>query len=116
MRTTAPHSRGSGGSHSGLTLEHDDTVSQVRSHDEVVFDNERCLLRVKDVPVRQRDRHMSHPRICDFYRTLAYLLITLLAIMRCSESKKLNGDPVRWPPAHTMCVPLTRTVHPTGRY
>jgi len=34
--------------------------------------------------------------ICRFPVGFAYLLMTLLAIIRCSESKKLNGDPVRW--------------------
>jgi hypothetical protein len=92
-RTTAPHLRGSGSGHSGLPLEYNDTVSQVRGHDEVVLDDERCLLSVEDVSVRHKD--MSPPGVCEFCRGFAYLLIILLAIMRCSESKKLNDDLIR---------------------
>ena len=44
------HSRGSSSSNSRFTLEHNDTVSQVCGHDEVVLDDERRLLSVEDVP------------------------------------------------------------------
>ena len=93
VRTTAPHSRGSGSRHSRLPLEHNDTVSQVCGHDEVMLDDERCLLSVEDVSVQHKD--MRPPGVCGFSRGFAYLLMILLAIMRCSESKKLNGDLVR---------------------
>jgi len=33
-----------------LSLEHDDAVSEIRRHDEVVLDNERSLLGVQNKP------------------------------------------------------------------
>lgn len=51
LRTIAHSSRSSGSSHRRLTLEYNDAISQVCGHDEVVFDDERCLLGVEDVPV-----------------------------------------------------------------
>ena len=50
MITIVQCSLGSGSRHGGLTLEHNDAVSQVCGHDEVVFNDERCLLGVEDVP------------------------------------------------------------------
>ena len=50
LRKTARNSRGSGSSHGGLTFEYDNAISQVCGHDKVVFDDERCLLSVEDVP------------------------------------------------------------------
>jgi len=104
--TNAQYSRGSSSSYSRFTLEHNDTVSQVSGHNEVVFDDERRLLSVEDVPARQKN--MSPPSICDFCRALGYLLMTLLAIIRCSESKKLNGDTVSWPPQSVCCICRSR--------
>ena len=40
--------RRGGGGDSGFTLEHDDTVGEIRSHDEIVLDNEGGLLGVED--------------------------------------------------------------------
>lgn len=47
-------SRGSSSRYSRLTLEYNDTVSQVCGHDEVVFDDERRLLGVEDVSTRHK--------------------------------------------------------------
>lgn len=67
-----------------LTLKHDDTVGQVGGHDEIVLDDERSLLGVQDEPAMRESR-------CDageaYWRT--YRLMTLLAMIRCSESKNL---------------------------
>ena len=68
LRTVPSHSRGSGSGHSRLTLEHNDTVSQVRGHDEVVFDDECCLLSVEDVPVQHKK--VNYRGICGVSRSL----------------------------------------------
>ena len=45
----APRLRVSSSGHSRLTLEHDDAVSEVRGHDEIVLDDESCFLSMEDV-------------------------------------------------------------------
>ena len=52
------HSRGSGGCHSGLALEYNDTIGKVCRHDKVVFDHKRRLLSVQDKPTR--NKYLSH--------------------------------------------------------
>ena len=42
----ADHSRSGGGRNSRLTLEHDDSICEIRCHDEIVLDNESGLLSV----------------------------------------------------------------------
>lgn len=39
------------GTPGGNAVKHDDSVGQVRRHDEVVLYHKRCLLGVEDVPV-----------------------------------------------------------------
>jgi hypothetical protein len=90
------HSRGSGGSHSWLPLKYNDAVSQVGGHDEVVFNYERCFLSVEDISVRYGCVSLKYRSL---FRAIIYLFMTLLAMIRCSESRKLNGDPVRWDPS-----------------
>ena len=60
---------------------------------------------------------MSSRRVCDFFLAFAHLLMTLLAIIRCSESKKLNENPVRrTPTACAVRMSLTRMARPEDRY
>lgn len=108
------HSRGGGGSYSRLTLEHNNTVSQVRGHDKVVFDDKRCLLSVENIPAWNG---CLSPR--SIYVTVLfvfpYLLMTLLAMIRCSESKKLNGGLSDATLQFIVGISLARMVHPVGR-
>ena len=90
---TGRRSRCSCSSHGRLTLEYNDAISQVCRHDEVVFDDECCLLSVEDIPARHIG--MSYKSTCTFCCAFTYLLMTLLAMIRCSESKKLGGNVVR---------------------
>jgi len=45
------------------SVEDDDSVSEVRRHDEVVFDYECCFLSMKDVPLDDSSSHQSLFRV-----------------------------------------------------
>ena len=66
----------------GLAFEHDNAVSEVRGHDEVVLNYESCLFSVQY-------KSTASLVMTGKSRTDAYRLMTLLAMIRCSESKKL---------------------------
>lgn len=68
----------------GLALKDDNAVSEVSCHDEVMFNDERGLLGVEDESAGGSENRSGLRNL------IAHRLITLLAIMRCSESRKLK--------------------------
>jgi hypothetical protein len=80
------YARCSGGGDGGLAFEDDDTVGQICGHDEIVLNDEGCLLGMQD-----ESRPNNQLKVAVHERS-SYRLMTLLAIIRCSESRKLPTD------------------------
>jgi hypothetical protein len=74
--------RCSGRRNGWLTFEHDNAVSKVRGHDEVVLNDEGHLFSMQ---------HKSTGKSVMAVRSklMPHRLMTLLAMIRCSESRKL---------------------------
>lgn len=80
-------SRGCSGSHSWLPAEHNNAVREVSCHNKIVLDNKCGAFCMQNISKSSLSRS---PPIAP--KSATYRLITLLAMIRCSESKNEDGS------------------------